>query len=195
MSVLTPFVNHYGMLGIFILMTLESACIPIPSEAVLPYAGYLVHLHDLDFWSIVFVATIANVFGGIIAYVIGRYGGRAFIERYGRYILLNKNHLQKADQWFIKHGQITVLFGRMVPAIRTFVSLPAGIAKMPFGKFLFYSILGSIPWNIALTYAGLQLTAHWQTIGQNLKPLSDIGAVLLLVIVLWFWFGKRKRSE
>lgn len=188
------FLSHYGNLGVFLLMTLESACIPIPSEAVLPYAGYLVHAHTLHFWPVVLVATIASVFGGIIAYVVGRYGGRPLILRYGKYILLNRSHLDKADRFFARYGEAAVVVGRLIPAVRTFISLPAGVARMKFGRFLLFSFIGSLPWNIALTYAGVQLASHWAVIDHNLKPLTYVGALLLLLAVLWFWFGRRRMS-
>lgn len=186
-------IAHDGYFGLFLLMLLESACIPIPSEVVVPYAGYLSHQGALSIVPVILVATLANVVGGYIAYMIGYYGGRPFVLKYGRFILLNPHHLEKAEQWFAKYGEITVFLGRLVPAVRTFVSLPAGMAKMRLGKFLFYSFLGSLPWNIALTIAGYQLAAHFDIIDKHLKPLSTIGAVILGLAVLWFWFGQRSR--
>lgn len=189
------FVSHYGIVAVFLLMTLESACIPIPSEAVLPYAGYLVHTGALNFFVVVLTATIANVFGGCIAYAVGRFGGRAFMERFGKWILLNRSHLERADQWFASRGEITVFIGRLVPAIRTFISLPAGVARMRFSRFILFSFLGSLPWNIALTYAGMQLANHWSMIASNIKPLTYVGAVLLILAILWFWFGRLRNGQ
>lgn len=188
------FVGHYGSLAVFILMTLESVCIPIPSEAVMPYAGYLAFTHQMSFVTAVVVATIANVFGGLIAYYIGKTGGRAFILRYGRYILLNEHHLTRAEQWFAHRGEITVFLARLLPGLRTFISLPAGIAKMPLGRFLIYSALGSLPWNFALVWGGFQLGKHWDSVGTYIKPLTYFAVIVLVVAVLWFWFGRRGRD-
>lgn len=192
---LTTFVSHYGLLAIFVLMTLESACIPIPSEIVVPMAGYLVFTHAIPFWAGLLVTVLANVFGGWIAYLVGTTGGRAFILRYGRYVLLNQHHLERAEQWFARRGEVTVFVARLLPAFRTFISLPAGVARMPLGKFLVYSLLGSIPWNLALMIAGYQLGAHWDTIDKHLKPITYIGIVLFVIAVVWFWFGRRRADK
>jgi membrane protein DedA with SNARE-associated domain len=189
------FVSHFGSLAIFILMTLESACIPIPSEIVMPYAGYMSFLHQFTIWDAVLIATIANVVGGWIAYAIGFFGGRPFVLRYGKYILLNENHLQRAERWFAKRGELTVLVARLLPGLRTFISLPAGMARMPLGRFTLYSAIGSLPWNIVLTLAGFQLGQHWSMIDKSLKPLTYFGVVLLIATVLWFWFGRRPESS
>ncbi|KPV45144.1 DedA family protein [Alicyclobacillus ferrooxydans] len=192
---LTTFVSHYGLLAIFILMTLESACIPIPSEVVVPLAGYLAFQHSIPFWAGLVVTIAANVFGGWIAYLVGSTGGRAFIRRYGRYILLNPHHLERADAWFARRGEVTVFVARLLPAFRTFISLPAGVARMPLGRFLTYSFLGSIPWNLVLMIAGYQLGAHWSTIDKHVKPITDIGIVLFVIAVLWFWFARRRADS
>lgn len=160
----------------------------------MPFAGYLSFTHVLHFWTVVIVATLANLVGGLIAYAVGMYGGRPFIRKVGRYVLLSPNHVEIAEKWFNKYGEVTVFFGRMVPAVRTFVSLPAGIAKMNLGRFVIFSILGSLPWNFALTYAGFQLHAKWGLIATKMKPLSYIGALILLVAVISFWFSRRNRS-
>lgn len=192
---LTSFVSQYGLLAIFVLMTLESACIPIPSEIVVPLAGYLAFQHSIPFWAGLVVTVVANVFGGWIAYLVGSTGGRAFILRYGRYILLNEHHLERAEAWFARRGEATVFVARLLPAFRTFISLPAGVAKMPLGRFLVYSLLGSIPWNLVLMIAGYQLGAHWSTIDKHLKPITDIGIVLFVIAIVWFWFGRRKGNR
>lgn len=192
MSGLSVLISHYGNTAIFLLMTIESICIPIPSEVIMPFAGYLAYVHTLSFWPVVVIGTLGNVVGGLIAYAIGYYGGRPFIRKFGRYVLLNHRHLDKAEIWFRKYGEATVFFGRMVPAVRTFVSLPAGVAKMPLLRFIIFSALGSLPWNFAMTYAGFQLHAHWSTIEEKLKPFTYIGAAILVIAVLWFWFSRRQ---
>jgi len=185
-------VAHYGLVAVFILMALESACIPIPSEVVMPYAGYLAFSQALPFWAVVVTGTLANVAGSLVAYYVGSAGGRPFIQKYGRYILLNQKHVDKAELWFAKHGQSTVFVARLVPALRTFISLPAGIARMKLAPFIAYSLLGSLPWNFALAYGGYQLGKNWEMVGTYSKPLTYFGAVALVAAVLWFWFGRRK---
>ncbi|WP_290584762.1 DedA family protein [Alicyclobacillus sp.] len=192
---LSLWVSQYGIVAIFVLMTLESACIPIPSEAVVPYAGYLAYNHQLSFTGAVLTATAANVVGGWIAYLVGARGGRPLILRYGRYILLSERHLKQAERWFERHGEWTVFFGRMLPALRTFISLPAGIGRMNPVRFTLYSALGSLPWNFALAWAGWQLGKHWEAVGTYLKPLTWFGAAVLVVGVVWFWFGQRRRRR
>lgn len=189
---LTAFVDHYGLIAVFVLSALESACIPIPSELVVPPAGFLAYQGSLSLWSVVAAATLANVAGSWVAYEVGRRGGRPLIERYGRYVRLNENHLARAEHWFAHHGEITVFVARLLPAFRTFISLPAGIGEMPLGRFLLYSLLGALPWNLALAVAGYELGAHWDVIEAYLKPLSYLAAAALAIVVVWFWLGSRR---
>ena len=191
---ISAFLSQYGLIAVFILMTLESACIPIPSEVVMPYAGYLAFSSNLSLWSVVITGTIANVVGSLIAYYVGKLGGRPFIVRYGRYILLNPHHLKRAETWFEKHGQSTVFFARVLPALRTFISLPAGVAKMNLGSFVLFSLLGSLPWNFALALAGFELGKNWSAVEGYIKPLTYIGALALVAAVIWFWFGRRRNK-
>lgn len=191
---LSLLVTHYGYLAIFLAMTIESACVPLPSEAVMPYAGSLAATHLLSFWGVVVVGTVANLVGGLIVYYIGRYGGRPLILRYGKYVLLSERHLVHAEHWFAKRGEITVVVGRLLPALRSFISLPAGIAKMPVGRFVVYSMVGSIPWNIGLTAAGFYLRKNLSLISRDMKPLTYVGAILLLAGVVWFWMARRGPS-
>jgi membrane protein DedA with SNARE-associated domain len=158
----------------------------------MPFAGYLSFVGTLSFWPVVFIGTAGNVVGGLAAYAIGKYGGRPFISRFGKYVLLNENHLDKAETWFQKYGEVTVFFGRMVPAVRTFVSLPAGVAEMRLGRFIVFSAIGSFIWNVAMTYAGFQLHAHWATLSDKLKPFTYVGALILLLAVVWFWLNRKR---
>lgn len=192
LSGLSVLISHYGNTAIFLLMLIESICIPIPSEVIMSFGGFMAAQGTLNFWWVIVIGTVANVLGGLIAYAIGRYGGRPLILRYGRYVLLSPEHLQRAETWFSRFGELTVFFGRMVPAVRTFVSLPAGFASMSVWRFLVFSALGSLPWNFAMTYAGFQLHAHWDVIDEKLKPLTYAGALILVAAVVWFWFRRKK---
>jgi membrane protein DedA with SNARE-associated domain len=191
---LLQFVAQHGTAAVFVLMALESACIPVPSEVVMPFAGYLAYHGPLSLTAVVIAATAANVAGGLIAYAAGAWGGRALILRWGRYILLSRRHLDRAERWFERYGEITVLVCRLLPALRTFISLPAGIARMRLGRFVFYSALGSLPWNFLLAYAGFKLGQHWNTVDEYVKPLAYAGALILVAGVAWFWFGHRRRG-
>jgi membrane protein DedA with SNARE-associated domain len=193
-SHIVNFISTHGNIAIFILMTLESACIPIPSEAVMPYGGYLAYVHTLSFWPVVIIGTLANVVGGLIAYYVGYYGGRPLIRRYGRYILLSEKHLSQSEAWFQRYGEWTVLIARMLPAFRTVISLPAGIAKMSVGRFIVFSALGSLPWNFALTLLGFELGKNWDVVEHHSKPLTYIGVAVIVLILLYFWFGRRGKT-
>jgi membrane protein DedA with SNARE-associated domain len=187
---LIPLLEHYGLLAIFIAMTAESACIPIPSEIVVPYGGLLAAQGHVQLWQVVAVATAANILGSTIAYAAGRYGGRALFLKYGRYVLIRPHHLDVADRWFERRGQITVFLTRMMPGVRTFISVPAGIGRMPLGKFLLFSLLGAIPWNVALAYLGWVFGANWETLQGYFDRYNTVFYILLaaavvLAIVLW----------
>lgn len=169
-SITEPIVNFavdvtekLGLWGIFILMVPESALIPIPSEATMLFAGFNVSEGTYPFWAAVLVGSVANVVGSWIAYAIGYYGRMDLIEKHGHKLHIKPSHLQWTDQWFEKHGNATVFWARMLPIVRTFISLPAGVAKMPFWKFTIYTFLGCIPWMILLTTIGYYAGENWET--------------------------------
>jgi membrane protein DedA with SNARE-associated domain len=180
---LTDLVSAWGYAGIFITMTLESMCIPIPSEIVVPFAGFLAYEGKMDIWLITLVASTANLLGSIIAYTAGKYLGRPFIIRYGKYILLDFHHLELAEKWFDRYGGIAVLFSRVMPVVRTVNALPAGIGKMNFFKFCLYTFIGSVPWNLALVCFGYILKENW-TILEKYTLYIDIIAVLAIITVI-----------
>ena len=178
---LTSLYDAVGYLGLAGAMAIESAMIPLPSELVLPFAGFLVSdptsIEPLtgqpwNFWIAVIVATIGNTLGSLIAYAIGVYGGRPFLERWGRYLLIRPHEIEVGDEFFRKYGAATVFFGRLLPIVRTFISFPAGVARMPLGKFIVYSTAGALPWSIALVYAGMQLGDNWVEIREILRPFD-----------------------
>jgi membrane protein DedA with SNARE-associated domain len=205
---LLPLLRDHGLLIVFLTMVAESACIPIPSEIVVPYGGFLAATGHTHLWAVIVVATAANIVGSGIGYGVGRYGGRALFLKYGRYVLIQKHHLDKADRWFERRGELTVFFTRMMPGVRTFISLPAGIAKMPVGKFFFYSLLGSIPWNAALAYLGYAAgkaaggqDADWNKLQDQFGRYNHIFYIVLAVVVaaliawgFWRWWRRRKRA-
>jgi membrane protein DedA with SNARE-associated domain len=198
--------ESYGLLIVFVTMVAESACIPIPSEIVVPYGGFLAAQGHTHLWAVILVATLANLVGSSIAYGAGRYGGRAMFVRYGRYVGVRAHHLDRADHWFVRYGPATVFFTRMMPGVRTFISLPAGIAKMPFAKFLIYSFFGSVIWNAALAYLGYAAGKAagedpWGSLQDAFNRYNRIWYVVVAVIVLaiigwavWRW-GRRRNSR
>ena len=163
---ITDLIRTFGYPGIVFLMTLESACLPIPSEIVMPFAGFVVQRGELEFIAAGLAGAIGCLIGSVLSYAIGYYGGRPLLERYGRYILITRHEIDLAHNWFERYGWETVLVARLLPIVRTFVSLPAGIARMEFRKFAIYSFVGSIPWCYALLYAGVVLGEHWDLLEQ-----------------------------
>jgi membrane protein DedA with SNARE-associated domain len=199
-----------GYLGVMLAMAIESAMIPLPSELILPYAGFLVSdLSQLEpitgspwnYWIVVVVATIGNTLGSLVAYVIGAYGGRPFLERYGKYLLIRPHEIELADHFFARHGAATVFIGRLLPVVRTFISFPAGVARMPIGKFVVYSTAGALPWSMLLVFAGTVLGANWVDIRHALEPF-DLAIALMVAfgVVLFVWWrlgmpGRPKRAS
>jgi membrane protein DedA with SNARE-associated domain len=201
-EIVIPFLNglygSVGYLGVLVAMAIESAMIPLPSELILPYAGFLIsdsrQIEPLtgspwNYWIVVVVATLGNTLGSLIAYVIGAYGGRPFLERYGRYLLIRPHEIELADRFFADHGGATVLIGRLLPVIRTFISFPAGVARMPIGRFILYSTAGALPWSMLLVYAGTVLGANWVDIRHALQPFDlAIAVAVVLAVVLFVWW-------
>jgi len=201
-QIVIPFLNSLygavGYLGVGLAMAIESAMIPLPSELVLPYAGFLVsdptQIEPLthgpwSFWIVIVVATIGNTIGSVIAYAIGAYGGRPFLDRYGRYLLIRPHEIETAERFFESHGAATAFFSRLLPIVRTFISFPAGVARMPLGRFLLYSTAGALLWSMLLTWAGTQLGAHWEDVRHALQPFDlVIGVIAAAAIVAFVWW-------
>ena len=150
----TNVVGDLGLASVFLLMTLESACIPIPSEATMLFAGFNVHNGKYSLFAAVAVGVLGNLAGSWIAYAVGYYGRLELVERHGNKLHIKQSHLQLAERWFERYGAPAVFFSRMLPIVRTFISLPAGVARMPFWRFTVLTVLGCIPWVFALTFAG-----------------------------------------
>ena len=191
----TSAISHLGYPGIFLLMTLESACIPIPSEIIMPFSGFLVSSCEMNFWLVVAAGSVGNLAGSLLAWWIGARGGRPLVKKYGRYILLSNRDLESSDKFFKKYGQGTVFFSRLLPIIRTFISLPAGIAKMDLKKFLLYTLAGCIPFTIFLTYAGLVLKANWDVLSPYFHKFDLIIALLIVLAIIWYVFRHLKRPR
>ncbi len=184
MSVITSL--GYG--GVVLLMAIESMNIPLPSEVIMPFAGFQAALGTMNIWWAGLAGAIGCVLGSSLSYWIGMIGGRPLIEKYGKYILISHHDLNLAEKWFAKHGEVTVLVGRLLPVIRTFISFPAGITKMNFQRFIIYSFIGSFPWCVALAYLGLKLGENWESLRTYFHGFDwAILALLILGIVWYIW--------
>src|SRR6516162_2342177 len=179
-------ISQSGYLGIVLLMGIESACIPLPSEVIMPFSGYLVYAGRFSLiWVAIAGAVGCNV-GSLVAYCVGAWGGRPLAERYGRYVLLTRHDLEMADRWFVRYGNWAVFFSRLLPVVRTFIALPAGIARMNFLRFNIYTFLGSLPWCFVLAYAGLKLGARWTILRDYFHRFDTVIGLAILAAAVWF---------
>lgn len=179
-------ISFGGYWGILLAMAIESACIPLPSEVIMPFSGYLVSTGQFTLWGAALAGAFGCVVGSLVAYIVGRYGGRELVWRYGRYIFLSHHDVELADRLFARYGQWVVFASRLLPVIRTFISLPAGIARMPVIPFLFYTFIGSLPWCYALAYVGFRLGANWDTLGAYFHRFDAAIGVALLAGIIWW---------
>jgi membrane protein DedA with SNARE-associated domain len=197
-DLVTQIYSSVGYLGVALWVAIESVIIPIPSELVLPFAGFLVGegraIEPLTGqpWNVILVTlfgTVGATLGALVAYAIGMFGGRPVIERWGRYLGITPADLDRADDFFDRHGNAAAFFGRMVPVIRSLVSFAAGIAHMPLGRFVVFTFLGSLPWTLLLVVAGVVMGANWEEIGGILKRFEYLVlAILAVIALLWIWF-------
>ena len=176
--------SGYG--GIVILMAIESACIPLPSELIMPFAGYLVYQGAMKLLWVATAGAIGCNVGSLVAYEIGGYGGRPLVERYGRWILMGRRELDWADRFFARWGYLAVFIARLLPVVRTFIALPAGIARMPRLRFHVYTFLGSWPWCFGLAWLGMKLGENWRVIGKYLHKFDAVILAILILGIVWF---------
>ena len=195
-SFIISVISTLGYPGILLLMAIESACIPLPSEIILPFSGYLAFTGR---FSLVWVATMGAIgcnVGSIMAYYMGVWGGRPLMLRYGKYVLISPRDIDLAERWFANYGQWTVFFGRLLPVIRTFIAFPAGVSRMNLWTFNVYTFLGSWPWCYALAYAGFKLGEHWPELREYFHRFDAvIGVLLLLAVIAYLWLHLRHRNN
>jgi membrane protein DedA with SNARE-associated domain len=189
-EVLTVFIIKtiaaWGYFGVGALMAVESACIPLPSEIIMPFAGFLAAQGKFSLFGVALAGALGCVAGSAAAYAVGIFGGRSFIEKYGRYILISRHDLEIADNFFNKYGSGAIFFSRLLPVVRTFISLPAGIAKMNFSKFIIYTFLGSLPWCYGLAYIGKKLGDNWDTLGVYFHKFDFVIVIVILLGAVWY---------
>jgi membrane protein DedA with SNARE-associated domain len=192
---ITSVISSLGYGGIFILMILESALIPIPSEIIMPFSGFLVSSGKLGSVGVILAGSLGNLVGSVITYYLGIRLGRAFLIKYGKYILFRVHHLVWTEQLFQKYGDKISFVGRLLPVVRTYISLPAGIGKSNFIKFVVYTLVGSIIWNSLLTYGGIQLGRSWQHIDKYSGYLDIIAVVATAVFIVWIVYNNTKNRR
>ena len=192
---ITSVISSLGYGGIFFLMILESALLPIPSEIIMPFSGFLASTGKLGSVGVILAGSLGNLVGSVITYYLGIRLGRAFLIKYGKYILFRVHHLVWTEQLFQKYGDKISFVGRLLPGVRTYISLPAGIGKSNFIKFVVYTLVGSIIWNSLLTYAGIQLGRSWQHIDKYSGYLDIIAVVTTAVFIVWIVYNNTKNRR
>ena len=179
-------ISTLGYGGIVLLMAIESACIPLPSEIIMPFAGFLVFKGELTLWLVALAGAVGCVIGSIPAYYVGVYGGRPLAEKYGKYILLSKNDLDMADRLFAKYGEIIIFIARLLPAVRTFIAFPAGVARMNMPKFIMYTFIGSLIWCWLLAYAGMKFGEHWDNLKVYFHEFHYVIIGAGTIFLIWY---------
>lgn len=188
-------IARFGYLGIVVTMAIESACIPLPSEIIMPFSGYLVSTGRFTMLGVTLAGAVGNVLGSALAYYVGVLGGRPFVERYGRYILISRRDLELADGWFARYGDAAVLISRLLPVVRTFISLPAGIARMNVVRFLVFSFIGALPWCWVLAYVGLKLGERWDQLREYFHQLDVVVGLFVLAVIIYFLWSHWPRGD
>jgi membrane protein DedA with SNARE-associated domain len=185
-------ISSAGYLGIVLLMGIESACIPLPSEVIMPFSGYLVSVGRFKLAGVAVAGALGCNLGSLVAYYVGSWGGRPLVEKYGRYVLITRHDLVMADRFFARYGDWAVFIARLLPVIRTFIALPAGIARMNVARFHIYTFLGSLPWCWVLAYAGLKLGEHWRDLRHYFHRFDTVIGILIVVGAVWFVHNRWK---
>ncbi len=184
-----------GYPGLVVLMALESMVAPLPSEAVMPFAGFLIFEREFSFLGVIFFSIVGSIIGSAISYYAGLYGGRPFITRFGKYLLLDMRDLEVTENFFNKYGDKTIFFSRFIPVVRHLISIPAGAGEMKFGKFILYTAIGAGLWNSFLAYAGFRLKSHWDTIRHYSQIIDIVVVVVLIIAIGYFVYRHIKRMR
>lgn len=188
---ITQFISSIGYLGVFILMTLESAALPVPSEVVMPFSGYLSYMGVFNLVIISIVGAAGCMAGSVLSYYVGLKGGRPFLAKYGKYVFMEHKHLDLAENWFNKYGDKAVFYSRLFPVVRTFISFPAGIGNYSLKKLTLYSFLGSLPWCFGLAYIGFRMGPYWKDIIQYFNRLDIVIVAIIILSAIYLWKIKK----
>ncbi len=184
-----------GYAGLVVLMALESMVAPLPSEAVMPFAGFLIFEGKFSFHEVIIFSTIGSIIGSVLSYYAGLYGGRPFVSRFGKFLLLDSHDLELTEKFFNKYGDKTIFFSRFIPVVRHLISIPAGIGEMKIGKFIIYTAVGAGLWNGFLAYAGFRLKSQWETIRHYTQTMDIIVVALLIIGLGYFIYRHLKRRH
>ena len=195
-DVFLQFIDSWGYYAVAILMGMENACIPIPSELILGFAGYMIYAGRMTFLGATVAGMIGGMAGSIFAYAVGHYGGRPFVDKYGKYFFVKSSHVDIDQNWFDKYGVKAVFFSRMLPVVRTFISLPAGFAHVDMKKFLFYTFIGSLPWTALILAIGMMLGEGWKVMMEVGHEISlVVAAILVIICIVVYWQYKKKKAS
>ena len=188
-------ISTSGYFGVFLLMGAESALIPIPSEVTMPFAGYLAARGAYGFWQAAFFPLVGTVIGSLLSYWIGRYGGRKFLMRFGRFLLLDETHLAWTEQWFLRRGSWTIFVSRFIPVVRHLISIPAGAARMPYGPFVLFTAIGGFIWNTLLLWIGRRIGERWEIVHTYSARADAVLVAVIVVFICWFIVHERRRRR
>jgi membrane protein DedA with SNARE-associated domain len=191
----TSWIYSGGYFGVAILMTLESMVAPVPSEAVMPFAGFLIYEHKFTFLGVIFFSTVGSIVGSLISYYAGAWGGRPFVKRYGRYLLLDLHHLDLTERFFARYGDKTIFISRFIPVVRHLISIPAGVGRMKLGKFCIYTIIGAAIWNSFLAILGYYLRNNWTVVRKYSEVVDIVVVGLMLIAIIFLVYQYLKRSK
>ena len=195
-DVFLQFIDAWGYYAVAILMALENACIPIPSELILGFAGYMIYAGRMTFTMAMVAGMVGGMVGSYFAYYVGHYGGRPFVDKYGKYFFVKKSHVDIAQEWFDKYGSKAVFFSRMLPVVRTFISLPAGFAHVDMRQFFFYTFIGSLPWTALILFIGMMLGEGWKVMMEVGHEISlAVAAILVIICIVLYVQYKRKKKK
>jgi membrane protein DedA with SNARE-associated domain len=193
-SVISSGIREGGYLGVWVLMTLESMVAPVPSELVMPFAGFLIVTGEFTLTGIAIASTLGSITGSVVSYYMGRIGGRPLVLRAGKYLLLHEGHLAQTERFFERYGEKAIFFARLVPVVRHLISIPAGVGKMKMGKFLVYTVAGAAIWNMFLAWLGMMLRERWEVIHEYTRILDYVVVAAGVIIVVYFFVRHRARA-
>lgn len=196
-QIFLSFIASWGYVAVAVLMAAENACIPIPSELILGFAGYLIFAGHMSFEGALLAGMVGGLLGSFFAYEVGARGGRPFVDKYGKYFLIKQSHVNVAQEWFDRYGLKAVFFSRMLPVVRTFISLPAGFARVDSKRFFLYTIAGSLPWTAAILYAGMVLGESWTDLmeyGHEASMIFVVVAVIVIAVLYLRWRRKKNKK-
>ncbi len=194
-EIFTGVIASTGYLGVFILMVLESMVAPVPSELVMPFAGFLVADGKLNLWLVILVSSLASITGSLISYFVAYFGEKELIHKFGRFVLLDKEELEWTERWFQKHGSITIFISRFIPVVRHLISIPAGLARMDLKRFILFTAVGATAWNTFLLWVGMQLRERWELVKQYSKPLDVLIVILIIAAATYYSYKHWKRHR